>query len=119
MSEALWVNLKILSKLQPFQRINTRGALFKCDQPRMLRIPEFLDRWISGATRDSDFNRIRDLYTMAKNTIGEQDEKLKRHLVDSTKGLESLQKTYENDIMMKARIDTLLEEVKEMIEQLA
>ena len=29
----------------------------------------------------------------------------------STKGLVSLQKTYENDIMMKARIDTLLEEV--------
>jgi hypothetical protein len=117
-NEAMWVNLKILGQLQPFQRINTRAALFKCDEARhYIRLPEFIDRWFTGATRESDFNRIRDLYIVA-GTEKNNNCKLKKHLEDSTKGLISLQKTYENDITMKARIDTLLEEVNTMIKNI-
>ena len=32
MDESLWVNLKVIANLQPFQRINTRPRLFQISQ---------------------------------------------------------------------------------------
>lgn len=117
----MYVNLKILSQLQPFQRINTRAQLFKIANTDpdtwSIGIPEFILRWWSSATRDSDFNRIKDLYQEAQEEIDSSsnvNERLKSHLIESKKGLQSLQKTYENDVTMKARIDTLLERVESM-----
>lgn len=64
-------------------------------------------RWLDGATRRSDFGRIRDIFITANQNrehpgMEEQIEKA-RH------GLESLKKTYENDQTMQARIDTLID----------
>lgn len=120
-NDTMYVNLKILSKLQPFQRINTRAQLFKISGADpdgwTLGIPEFVMRWWSNATRDSDFNRIKDLYEEAQTELERssvENIRLKEHLLESMKGLASLQKTYENDVTMKARIDTLIERVEAM-----
>ena len=117
-NDTMYVNLKILSKLQPFQRINTRSQLFKITPseagPWYLTIPEFVQRWWTSATRESDFNRIRDLYQNAQTELNRTSTnvRLKSHLKESKKGLISLQKTYEHDVTMKARIDTLIEHVE-------
>ena len=116
-NDTMYVNLKILAKLQPFQRINTRAQLFKIADPDEWSLPEFIIRWWSSATRESDFNRIKDLYQDAQDIIEStrtKNERLIEHLQESKKGLVSLQKTYENDVTMKARIDTLLERVELM-----
>ncbi len=118
--ETLYVNLKIISCLQAFQRINTRGSLFKIAPIEVnngylaLFTPQWLNRWLSGASRESDFSRIRDLYTLAFERLDEHDtDNLKRHLIDSKKGLVNLKKTYENDITLICRIDTLVERIDE------
>ena len=117
--ETMWVNLKVLSKLEPFQRLNTRRNFFSLSKNNGLTFipfPAWFKRWLEGSTRDSDFSRIKDLYTCAQNHLKEdEDGRLKTHLRDSLKGLYSLQKTYENDQTMLARIDTLIENVNVML----
>ena len=106
MEETL-VNLRILSKLQPSQRLNTRRRLFEITPRRFL--PEWLQRWWDGSTRESDFGRIRDVYMAAFDNM---NEGMRAHLKESTKGLQSLKKTYENDQTMLARLDNLIESVE-------
>lgn len=105
MEETL-VNLRVLSKLQPFQRLNTRRALFEITPNRYL--PEWLQRWWEGSSRESDFGRIRDVYVAAFDNV---NDGMRVHLKESVKGLQSLKKTYETDQTMLARLDNLIESV--------
>ena len=114
----MWVNLKVMSKLEPFQRINTRQNFFSLSKNTgitFIPLPAWFKRWLEGSTRDSDFSRIKDLYTNAEAHLENDDGRLKTHLRDSLKGLYSLQKTYENDQTMLARLDTLIENVNKML----
>jgi hypothetical protein len=113
--EVIWVNLKIISKLQPFERLGTRRAHFEINPSHTLQ--ETLFRWWSGSNRESDFNRIKDLYKAAKNIQDKHPKRMKQHLKESIKGLISLQKTYEKDVTMKARIDCLIDSVNGLLAQ--
>ena len=44
-----------------------------------------------------------------------EKERMIEHIKNSVKGLQSLQKTYENDITMKARIDCLIDDVNKIL----
>ena len=115
MDEALWVNLKVISKLQPFQKINTRSRLFQITQSSMSNsVFDSIHRWWTKSSRSSDFDRIKDLYEIAEKSNKDVD-RLKQHLQASLAGLESLQKTYEDDITLKARIDCLIDYVNHII----
>ena len=121
--EHLYVNLKIIARLEAFQRINTRASLFKIsplEQPNNylgLFSPQWLTRWWSGSSRESDFSRIRDLYVLAFERLdeGHDTDNLKKHLDESTKGLMNLKKTYENDMTLICRLETLLEKIRERV----
>ena len=102
------VNLRILSRLQPFQRLNTRRALFEIT-PKRKFLPEWLQRWWEGSSRESDFGRIRDVYMASFDNL---NENVRTHLRESTRGLHSLKKTYEDDETMLARLDNLIESVE-------
>lgn len=121
--ESLFVNLKILSKIEAYQKVNTRGSLFKISPIEdggyiSSFTPQWLQRWMVGASRESDFSRIRDLYMLAFQRLEEKHdvENLKRHLEQSKKGLINLKKTYENDVTLQCRIDTLIERVDQNIQ---
>ncbi len=123
--EALYVNLKVLAQLQPYQRLNTRQTLFQVtpvDTNNRLteyftHIPEWLRRWLEGSTRDSDFNRIRDLIYKAFKTMEQKKDRQKviNHLREGMVGLTNLKKTYETDLTYKARITTLIDDIKEHV----
>ena len=111
MHTTIWVNLKVISRLEPFQRLNTRGPLFRIGTWNK-HVPEFLQRWWEGSSRDSDFGRILDVYSTALANVDQKTPcPMRAHLLNSIRGLESLKKTYENDTTMLARLDTLLERV--------
>lgn len=124
MDESLWVNLKVMSHLEPFQKINTRSRLFQISTSNnalsSITVLESLQRWWSKSSRSSDFERIKDLYEYAEKKLNDKEEKdrerLKTHLRDSLKGLQSLQKTYEDDVTLKARIDCLIDYVNALLE---
>lgn len=123
--EALYVNLKVLAQLQPYQRLNTRQTLFQVtpvDTNNRLteyftHMPEWLRRWLEGSSRDSDFNRIRDLIYKAFKTMEREKDRQKviTHLRDGMVGLTNLKKTYEDDLTYKARITTLIDDIKEHV----
>jgi len=116
-SDITWVNLKILAKLEPFQKLNTRRTHFQLQGAGSAYVPEFISRWWIGANRESDYNRLKELY-IAAGIMLKDDYKRERmliHLKESIKGLQSLQKTYENDATTKAKIDWLLDSVNTTI----
>lgn len=118
-SDIVWVNLKVLAKLEPFQKLNTRRTHFQLqtyNTSSWVTIPEFMVRWWIGSNRESDYNRLKDLYISAAKLLqtNEKDRMLE-HLKESLKGLQSLQKTYENDATTKAKIDWLIDSVTQTI----
>lgn len=117
-SDVVWVNLKVLSKLEPFQKLNTRRTHFQLQTSTNIYLPEFVLRWWIGSNRESDFNRLKELYISAAKILKtDERDRMIGHLTESLKGLVSLQKTYERDATTKAKIDWLIDSVKESIKQ--
>ena len=116
-SDVTWVNLKVLAKLEPFQKLNTRRTHFQLQSTSSAYLPEFVIRWWVGANRESDFQRLKELYIAANKILAEVENKdrMIEHLNESLKGLEALQKTYETDATTKAKIDWLLDSVNKTI----
>jgi len=119
-SDVTWVNLKVLAKLEPFQKLNTRRTHFQLqtyNTNAYIQIPEFVIRWWVGSNRESDFQRLKELYQSASKVLNEssQRQRMVEHLTESLKGLEALQKTYETDATMKAKIDWLVDSVHKTI----
>ena len=110
--EDVLINLRVISCLEPYQRLHTRKVHFRIYEHRYL--PEWLVRWLDGATRGSDFGRIRDVYMRALENC--DNSSIKDQLHKSMHGLESLKKTYENDQTMLARIDTLIETIENSLD---
>lgn len=111
-SDVTWVNLKILAKLEPFQKLNTKATHFSLHKTNAY-VPEFVVRWWVGASRESDYNRLKELYAAAEKILDDdkERERMLLHLKESTKGLRALQKTYESDATTLAKIDWLLDSV--------
>lgn len=122
-SDVIWVNLKVLSTLQPFQKLSTRQTHFQLQShgasTTYLGLPEFILRWWAGSNRESDFQRLKELYQSATNHLKHTNDKTRMivHLQGSIKGLNALQKTYETDATMKAKIDWLIDSVNKTIQE--
>ena len=115
--EVTFVNLKVLAKLEPYQKLNTRRTHFQISTPAItnsyVALPEFVLRWWAGSNRENDYIRLKELYFAAIDILKTLDDKdqIRNAITESKKGLESLQKTYENDVTTKAKIDWLLDHV--------
>lgn len=115
-SDVIWVNLKVLAKLEPFQKLNTRRTHFQLQASTNVYLPEFVLRWWIGSNRESDFNRLKELYIAAEKILQTNEkDRMIEHLQESIKGLQSLQKTYETDATTKAKIDWLVDSVNQTI----
>lgn len=115
--EVTFVNLKVLAKLEPYQKLNTRRTHFQISTPAItnsyVALPEFVLRWWAGSNRENDYIRLKELYFAAIDILKtlENKDQIRNAITESKKGLESLQKTYENDVTTKAKIDWLLDHV--------
>ena len=107
--EDILINLRVISVLEPYQRLHTRQRHFRVYENHFL--PEWVFRWINGASRRSDFGRIRDVYTAALANL--EHPGMREQVLNSMKGLESLKKTYETDQTYLARVETLLDTIKQ------
>ena len=105
--EDVLINLRVISVLEPYQRLHTRQRHFRVYENHFL--PEWIARWIDGASRRSDFGRIRDVYTAALANVDHPG--MRAQVQNSMKGLDALKKTYETDQTYLARVETLIEKV--------
>ena len=103
------INLRVISVLEPYQRLHTRQRHFRVYENHFL--PVWVARWFDGATRRSDFGRIRDVYNDALKNIDHPG--MREQVQKSMQGLESLKKTYETDQTYLARVETLIATVEQ------
>ena len=91
--EDIIINLRVIACLEPYQRLHTRQTHFRIYEHKIL--PEWIIRWLDGATRRSDFGRIRDIFMTAHSNRDYPG--MEEQILNAKHGLESLKKTYEND----------------------
>lgn len=108
----LLINLKVLSKLRPHQRIDTTATLFRiCSPTQSLWLS--LTRWWSGARRSVDIARIQTLYEKAITEVTQTDDAtvILTAMRDSIVGLEHFKTTYEGDSTSVANIEYIIDVV--------
>lgn len=112
--EAIIVNLKVLHKLEPYQKLNTKLKHFTIST--LGWVPDWARRWYFSQSRESDYQRLQDLY---KCTFKLLEKKTNRYILpdlrNSMKGLINLKKTYEGDITFSARMDYLMDSIHKQL----
>jgi len=108
----LLINLKVLSKLRPHQRIDTTAALFRiCSPTQSLWLS--ITRWWTGSRRSVDIARIQTLYEKAITEVAQTDDTsvILNAMRDSLIGLEHFKTTYEGDSTSVANIEYIIDVV--------
>ena len=110
MSDNLWINLKILSKLPPYAKLNTQHELFYIEYNSLFSFTS-IKRMIRGDNRSIAIKRIDKLVKESIEVLN-NDSTIKTHLEGAMYGLENLKKTYSNDITTIASIDRIIDKIK-------
>ena len=110
MSDNLWINLKILSKLPPHAKLNTQHELFYIEYNSSFSFTA-IKRMIRGDNRSIAIKRIDKLVKDSIDALND-DSTIKTHLEGAMYGLENLKKTYSNDITTIASIDRIIDKIK-------
>ena len=116
--DVVWINLKVLAKIPPFNRLNTQNELFYIETNSFFH-PAFILRWIRGDHRILTVKRIDELISKSSDLIaqleGEAAEHLKKHLSDSQRGLLNMKQTYEGDITIISSIERLIDKIHTIV----
>lgn len=123
------VNLSVLAKLSLGERLRVRhGRFFQLYARRtegrfQFVVPEAIQRWWDGSTRHSDFQQILDTYEQATSTLDKlgnevsdnaraTERALVKRMRESVGGLNTLTRTYADDVTLVSRIQRLRERVE-------
>ena len=117
--DVVWINLKVLSKIPPYHRINTQNELFYIEKNSFWS-PSSLWRFFRGDNRELAIKRIDDLIEKATVLLDKiQAESVYKHLLQHLRqaenGLLNLKKTYGDDFTTNASIDRLLDKVHSLL----
>tara|TARA_B110000967_G_scaffold189549_1_gene213339 strand:+ start:265 stop:804 length:540 start_codon:yes stop_codon:yes gene_type:complete len=116
--DAIYVNLKILGVVKSYNRISTKKEYFEIVGPQASIVPLSLSRWYAGESRDDAIQKIQELYLSAADLLHSEEivsaekERLKDHIVTSLNGVIALQKTYEGDPTMIAKLEVVCDTAK-------
>jgi len=114
-TDSLFVNLKLLAACRPYEKLNTKAQFFELVSPEYTLLPQFLSRWWRGETRSDALQKIHTLYfnaseIMALPAVSDiEKSRVRQHLIQSIRGLESLKKTYETDKTTIAKLDCIMD----------
>jgi hypothetical protein len=119
--DAIYVNLKILSKVQSYNRLSTKLQYFQIVGPADGLVPLSIRRWWFCEGRDDCVQKIQELYLAARDLFisdkitSEEKRRLHAHVLASLNGLVALQKTYEADPTTVSKLDVLAESAKSIL----
>ena len=117
----IYINLKILSKVQSYNRLSTKQQFFQIVGPADGIVPLSIRRWWHCENRDDCIKKITELYLAARDLFisdlitEEEKGRLHAHVLASLNGLVALQKTYETDHTTCSKIDVLAESAKSIL----
>ena len=116
--ERLLVNLRILSRVEPFEKLNTKsGDTLVIEGGDWGSVS--VARWARGDNRDNTMKRLNELFDAVQSALSKPlpertEARLRTHVAHARNGLRSLRQTYESDSTMTARYDVLLEKVDDL-----
>jgi len=119
--DAIYVNLKILSKVRSYNRLSTKQQYFQIVGPADGMVPLSIRRWWYCESRDDCVQKIQELYIAARDLFisdaitSEEKKRLHAHVLGSLNGLVALQKTYEADPTTVSKLDVLAESAKSIL----
>ena len=116
-----FVNLKVLSKLQPFERLNTKQTLFYVESDSQFPYLVFVFRWWRSDGRSHMVTRLRELYDYVVEYLESTDDeptatRIQEHLYASAGGLENLKKTYAGDMTTVSQLENLYDKIKDRMQ---
>jgi len=114
--DRLFINLKILSNVQPYQKLNTMvGACIVIEDGYWMS--PSVTRWLRADNRNNTVKRLSELVEEADSILTKNVsdthmvERLRTQLQCSRKGMVNLRQTYEADTTILAHFDVLLEKM--------
>ena len=123
-SDVIWINLKILSMLPPYHRLNAQNELFYIEKVSYF---SGIWRYFRGDNRNWTIKRLDDLIQKCEahlqNHLDQQQKKpktrktsnMREHLKKARSGLLNLQETYARDVTTTASIGRLLDKIDALI----
>lgn len=116
------LNLKVISKLRAHDRLDTSQSVFRIHGSNYF-IPLWVVRWWTRGSREHDVSRLESLYKSANEVVNDDDTEENRRsqiltaLEQSTSGLRNICTTYDNDATIQARIEVIIDNAEQLIEQ--
>ena len=118
--DVLLINLKIVSKMKPHSKLNTKNCLLYVDDNCDTIIPTFLRRYWRGDDRISAIRRLVDIADKCEEFISKERpsgelEQLQGHLKAAKIGISSLKVTYRDDPTAVASLDRVIDRFAQLI----
>tara|TARA_B100001758_G_C18414538_1_gene618454 strand:- start:104 stop:475 length:372 start_codon:yes stop_codon:yes gene_type:complete len=101
------INLKVISSIKPNNRLNTSDNYLNIETDTI--IPHAIKRWLRKDDRNESINRIEQVINEGLNI---QSQVVELNIKNSITGLENFKKTYSKCVTTIARINTIIEKVK-------
>ena len=114
--ERLLINLKILSRVKAFQKLNTKNGEHLVIEAGNWGLGSAY-RWVRGDTRLNTLKRLNEIFDAVSDALRVQDmesdqrARMLRHVQESIPGLQNLRRTYEADVTITAHCDVLIDKV--------
>lgn len=118
--DTLFINLKVLGLLKPYQKLNSQNELLYIEGS-MTFIPTFMRRMIYGDNRMSTVRRIDEIafksgqYYKDENRTEDERSRLICHLTNARKGVANLKKTYDQDVTTISHLENSLDKMDQVI----
>jgi hypothetical protein len=115
-TDAIFINLKVIAQLQPYQRLNTQNELLYVESGGVLSWDR-MRRLVYGDSRDHTLTRINDLvvacsqYCQLNKGDAGNVHRMHRHLQDTRYGIQNLKTTYQQDVTTTSYLDNILDKI--------
>ena len=121
--ETILINLKMISRIRPGDKLYIEEGLIKIDTPKLI---QGIYRWMNDFSRTKTMNDIDIIANTTinaveniinKSTIEEQDNRtcqnILREITNSIIGLQHLKSTYLEDTFIQSKLDIINEKLLE------
>ena len=132
------LNLKIISQIKQYDKLNTKDELVKINSPSILN---GISRWYNNESRNITIEKLNNILNqtfeiteyLLKNNDNKEINNYEKNLeennsqvfqkfiiemTNSVNGLENLKKTYSDDILISSQLDLLINKLNTRIEKM-
>ena len=124
MNDTLFINLKVIAKLKPKQRLSTLEDILRVEEDSTIPYL-WLTRRYYGNSRKKTLIRINLLLTQCRQycVFNSADavllKRMHKHLNSAIDGIKNLKKTYQGDVTVISQLDNTIDRINSILLSLA